>query len=266
MKDYKGYLFDLDGTLYKGDKVIESAVPFFNDLKEQGKEVLCITNNASRSVRELTEKLKNMGFNIEESEILTSADVMVKFLKNQGDIAAYLIGSSSFAALLRENNVKFETRINPFEEIEKIKNSNCVVIGYDNELTYKDLAAATLVLQRQESKLYATNTDFLIPREIGLVPGNGSIVSLLEKTGGKEATVVGKPFAPIVEEALRRLGLEARDVCLIGDNYETDILTGINNNIDTIMVETGVSMREDVYGRLDKPTYIVSDLSETQNI
>ncbi|MGO1642981.1 MAG: HAD hydrolase-like protein, partial [Lactobacillus amylovorus] len=134
------------------------------------------------------------------------------------------------------------------------------VQSYCKTLIYEDLAKATLAIH-DGADFIVTNEDSNLPSERGMVPGSGATTAYLKAATGKEPIIIGKPHHIIMDGALEKIGLLKEEVALIGDNYTTDILAGINYGMDTIMVLTGFSSRESIVGK-EQPTYIINDLSE----
>ncbi len=260
---YKGFLIDLDGTAYKGDKVIVETVNFVNKCHKYNIKVLFLTNNASKTQEEIYISLKNMGYKLTKEEIYTSAMAIGEYFKNKNLSDIYLIGDNGLKMEFRQRNIKFYSDLHyeNQEDLKMIRKLKNVVIGYTKCLEYKDLACASLIL-KNNGDLYATNKDLKIPHSSGMIPGNGAFVNLLEEVGGVKSFVIGKPENVIMDLALKKIGLNKEDVCIIGDNYYTDILSGINNGIDTIFVETGVHSIEDLINISKQPNYKLKNLSE----
>ncbi|ERJ13368.1 TIGR01457 family HAD-type hydrolase [Haloplasma contractile] len=248
---YKGYLIDLDGIAYKGTTVIESCIDFINYLKEHNIPFAFITNNSTRHKRDVYSKLTKMGYDIEQDKIVTSSMVTAEYIKNhKKDATVFLIGMQGIHDELMNHNLKL---------VEN--NADYVVIGLDSRLTYEKLAVASLEIANGATFI-STNMDYMFPSERGIIPGNGSITKTLEYTTGVKPIVMGKPERAMLDYALSILKLKSDDVAIVGDNYHTDLMLGINNGVDTLFVETGVMSRTDLEQYTKKPTHIVNDLSE----
>lgn len=258
---YDAFLIDLDGTAYLGSECISQTVDFVKRCREKEIKILFLTNNASATQKEIYNKLSNMGYEIEQEEIFTSAIALSIKLENE-NIRPYLIGDKGLKDAFLKKRIDFYSELDFQKDVEKIKSINSIVMGYTNKITYSDLAIASIVLENDSAKFYVTNKDIILPTKIGRLPGNGSFVNLLEEVSNKKAVCVGKPESFIMDEALKLLNLKKDKVCMIGDNYKTDILAGINNGIDTIFVATGVNTLEEVEEEEKQPTYKVKDLSE----
>ena len=251
IKDYKGYLIDLDGTMYKGKEPISEAPDFINRLRKAKKPFLFVTNNSTSSPKEVAKKLTEQ-FQVEayEEEIYTSSLATADYLKTLGGSTVYVVGEKGLHEAVTEAGFTID------EEAP-----DHVVVGLDRALTYEKCEIATLAIQKGASFI-ATNKDTNLPTERGMVPGAGSVVALIEKATRIEPTFVGKPETIIMDEAIKKIGLDKNEVLMVGDNYETDILAGINNEIDTLLVFTGFTTEEDMETIIDQPTYTIQKLDE----
>ncbi|WP_157724848.1 TIGR01457 family HAD-type hydrolase [Virgibacillus phasianinus] len=251
MKDYQGYLIDLDGTMYQGNERIHAAKEFVEFLKDKGLPHLFLTNNSSKTQLEIANKLNEMDIPATENHIFTSSMATASYIaaKNQ-DGCVFVIGEGGLhEALLSKGLVITD------------ENPDFVVIGIDREITYEKLAKACLFV-RNGAEFLSTNSDIAIPTERGLVPGNGALTSVITVSTGVEPVFIGKPEPIIMEQALQTLGLSKDETLMVGDNYHTDIMAGIQAGVDTLMVFTGVTPFEDFPTLPTKPTYHVRDLSE----
>ncbi|MCC5894788.1 MAG: TIGR01457 family HAD-type hydrolase [Alkalibacterium sp.] len=249
--NYKGYLIDLDGTMYKGKEPIKEAPHFINYLKKNKQPYLFLTNNSTSSPAEVAVKLKAQ-FNIpaEANDVYTSSLATADYVRQLKGNRVFVIGEKGLIEALQEAGCEIVD-----EAIDH------VVVGLDTQLTYAKCERASLAIQNGASFI-ATNKDTNLPNEKGLVPGAGAIVALIEKSTRVKPTFVGKPENYIMESALRKLGLERNEVVMVGDNYETDILAGINNGIDTLLVLTGFTSRDDLKNYSKQPTHVVDTLDD----
>lgn len=251
IKDYKGYLIDLDGTMYKGKEPISEAPDFINRLRKANKPFLFVTNNSTSSPKEVAKKL-NEQFNVEayENEIYTSSLATADYLKTLQGKSVYVLGEKGLR----------EAVLNAGFTIDE-ENPDHVVVGLDRELTYEKCEKATLAIQKGATFI-ATNKDTNLPTERGMVPGAGSLVALIEKATRVTPTFVGKPESIIMEEAIKQIGFQKDEVLMVGDNYETDILAGINNKVDTLLVYTGFTTEKDMETVIEQPTYAIQTLAD----
>lgn len=253
MKKYKGYLIDLDGTVYRGNKVIEEAPLFIKELIDHDVSYLFLTNNSSRTQEQVSEKLTNLGIKAKPEDVFTTSMATAKYVKqNYPDATCFCIGEEGlFDAMEREG----------IQVTNDETKCDVVIIGIDRDITYEKLAKACLAV-RNGAAFISTNSDIAIPTERGFLPGNGALTSVISISTGISPTFIGKPEAIIVKEALEVLGTDQHDTILVGDNYNTDIRAGINSGIDTLMVFTGVTRFEEYDSLPIKPTYFIQNLSE----
>jgi 4-nitrophenyl phosphatase len=246
---YKGYFFDLDGVAYQGSQVIPTCRDFVNRLIDEDIKVCFLTNNSSRTPDTVAHHLQDLGYHVNEENIITSSQVTSNYIAKQSKRKIYLIGMSGI-----------------YQELTKIgceivsENADLVVVGLDFHLTYDKLAKAAQEIIKG-AELISTNSDLMLITNNGIAPGNGSITQLIETISKTKAIYMGKPEAKIFEFGLDKLNLTKDEVVMVGDNYYTDILGASQFNIDSIFVETGVMTREEILQFPNQPTYLVKDLS-----
>lgn len=255
MKNYKAYLIDLDGTLYKGNEIIDGAVQFIEYLNQQQIPHLYVTNNSSKEPEDVASKLHTMGIDAKPNEVVTSALATAEYISEEAPGASvYMLGGSGLETALKAYDL----------EIKDDEFVDYVVIGLDEAVTYEKLATATLGV-RNGAKFISTNQDLSIPKERGFLPGNGAITSVVSVSTGVQPTFIGKPQPIIMNKALETLDIDPSEVAMVGDLYDTDILSGINVNIDTIHVQTGVTTKEEIEVKDVPPTYTFKDLNAVIN-
>ncbi|MGO4928964.1 TIGR01457 family HAD-type hydrolase [Fundicoccus sp. Sow4_D5] len=253
MKQYKGYLIDLDGTLYYGTRRIPSAEQFIRELKKRDQAFLFLTNNATRTTQEIVENLReNYELPIGSENVYTSTQALIAYMKENclGKVV-HVVGELALHQQVEEAG--FQLTLDTKADV--------VVQGLNRQATYEELALAATAI-RDGAEFLVTNADQTIPTEKGIMPSSGALTAFLEVASGKKGLVMGKPNALIVKAALEELNLKTTDVLLIGDKYETDILAGINAGVDTLLVLTGVTRRDDVPSLPIQPTYVLENLSE----
>lgn len=249
MKKYKGYLFDLDGTIYRGNQAIPEAVRCIRRLREANIPYIFVTNNASRTNVDTARKLEDMGVPAEPENVLTSSMATAQYLKEKMPNATiFPIGEKGLLSVLEEAGFHFSET-----------SPDCVVIGLDRKLTYEKLTTACLAI-RGGATFISTNPDRAFPSERGLLPGNGALTAAIATATGVEPIYIGKPEPIIIRQALDILGIEAKDALMVGDNYHTDILAGIRAGVDTLLVETGVTTAEELERIDERPTYVAKSL------
>ena len=250
-KEYAGYLIDLDGTMYNGSEKIAEAAGFIERLRKADKPFLFLTNNSTSKNEDVVDKLKKVS-DVEAypEEVYTSTMATISYLEKNNLNRIFMIGEGGLDDGLR--NAGFEISD---QEVD------AVVVGLDRSVTYKELETATLLI-RAGAKFIATNPDTNLPTERGLVPGNGALMAFLETSTNQKAIVIGKPEAIIMGAAIEAIGLDKKEVVMVGDNYTTDIQAGIQNNVDTLLVLTGFTAKEDIPTLPIPPTHIVETLDD----
>lgn len=253
MKQYKAYLIDLDGTMYKGTDEIDGASQFIDYLNEHQIPHLYVTNNSTKTPDQVADKLHEMNIDATPDEIVTSALATADYISEQSPGASvYMLGGEGLHSALTEAGLVVKTD----------ENVDYVVIGLDENVTYEKLAIATLAV-RKGATFISTNPDVSIPKERGFLPGNGAITSVVSVSTGVQPQFIGKPETIIMNKSLELLQLNKEEVAMVGDLYDTDIMSGINVGIDTIHVQTGVTTLEEIQTKDIPPTYSFKDLNET---
>lgn len=249
---YKGYLIDLDGTLYKGKDRIPAGERFIERLQDKGIPYLLVTNNTTRTPEMVQEMLANQ-FNIVTplETIYTATMATVDYMNDMArGKTAYVIGETGL-----------KTAIAQAAYSEDVENPAYVVVGLDSKVTYDKLATATLAVQKG-ALFIGTNPDLNIPTERGLMPGAGSLVALIEAATRIQPVFIGKPNAIIMNKALEILNIDRKDALMVGDNYLTDIMAGIQNDIASLLVTTGFTAAEEVPTLPIQPSHVIASLEE----
>lgn len=249
---YKGYLIDLDGTIYKGRERIPAGERFIQRLQEQEIPYLLVTNNTTRTPQMVQDMLAQQ-FNIQTplETIYTATMATVDYMKDMDrGQTVYVIGETGLKSAISEAGY-----------IEDKENPAYVVVGLDSQVTYDMLATATLAIAKG-ALFIGTNPDLNIPTERGLMPGAGSLVALLEAATRVKPVFIGKPNAIIMNKALDILQVKRSEAIMVGDNYLTDIMAGIQNDIASLLVTTGFTKAEEVPDLPIQPDYVVASLDE----
>ncbi|EHL79525.1 TIGR01457 family HAD hydrolase [Bacillus smithii 7_3_47FAA] len=251
MKAYKGYLIDLDGTVYKGTEKIEAAGEFVHRLKKKNIPYLFVTNNSSRTPEQVAAKLRDFDIPATKEQVYTTAMATANFMyEKKPGASVYVIGEEGLREALKEKGFRFVD-----------ENPDFVVIGIDRSINYEKLTLACLGV-RNGATFISTNSDIALVTERGFLPGNGALTSVISVSTQTEPIFIGKPSPIIMEQALEALGTSKEETIMVGDNYDTDIRAGINAGLDTLLVHTGVTLKEHLERYEVKPTYTVDSLSE----
>ena len=249
---YKGYLIDLDGTIYKGKSRIPAGERFIARLQERGIPYLLVTNNTTRTP-EMVQNMLESQFNVKTplETIYTATMATVDYMNDmKRGKTAYVIGEKGLKDAIAQAGYQ-----------EDIEHPAYVVVGLDTDLTYEKLAIATLAIQKG-SMFIGTNPDLNIPTERGLMPGAGSLINLLQSATRVEPVIIGKPKAIIMNKSLDVLGVARHEAVMVGDNYLTDIMAGIKNDIATLLVTTGFTKPEEVPNLPVQPDHVLASLDE----
>lgn len=248
---YQGFLIDLDGTMYRGETAIPWASEFIKELIKRDIPHVFVTNNASLFPYEIKEKLIHLDIPATDENVLTSAIAAAIYIRNQQKNArVFIIGESPLIDACEKNDLHV---------INKAEQADFVLMGMNRELTYADLTEGALQIQNGATFI-ATNPDLKIPKERGFYPGNGALVQAIVACTDVEPIFIGKPNDGIMSIAVDMLGIEKRNIAMIGDNYVTDIQAGMNQDIDTIMVQTGVTSEKDLKSYTEQPTHVIPNL------
>ena len=251
LNDVKCFLLDMDGTFYLGEEILEGSMEFLAHLKETGRDFMFLTNNSSRSAKMSVEKLAKMGVFIEDRQMFTSGQATALLLNDTyPGKRIYLLGNAALRGEMLEMGVNI---------VEN--DAEMVVVGFDTELTYEKMWR-TCDLVRDGLPYLCTHPDFNCPTETGFMPDAGAILAFIEaSTGRRPDLIVGKPYPPIVEATLLRTGLTKQELCIVGDRLYTDIKTGVDSGILSILVLTGETKQEDIAPSPTKPDLTFERLS-----
>ena len=247
----RGYLIDMDGVVYRGNKLIPGADRFIQILLEKEIPFLFVTNNSQRSRCDVVLKLTQMGIDVEIEHIFTCAISTARFLASQKpNGSAYVIGDAGLLTALHDHGYAIN-EVDP----------DYVVVGEGRLLNFEVLEKA-LKLIIKGSKLIATNLDPNCPTDSGLRPGCGSTVSFLETASGRQAFSVGKPSPIMMRMARKELNLRTAEVTMIGDTMETDILGGLQMGYRTVLVYSGSMDPLDLEEYPYQPVLAISSLKD----
>ena len=254
LKDKRFFLLDMDGTIYLDNDLFDGTIDFLNEVKARGGKYLFVTNNSSKSTDAYVKKLKNIGIEADENDFLTSTDATILYLQEKlPGRKFYCFGTASFYQQLAAAGIKVTTE--PDDDVEAI------VMGNDNELTFKKLDDACRLLLRDIDYI-ATNPDWVCPTAFGYVPDCGSVAEMLWRATGKRPYFIGKPRPEMLTLAMKKYGYTKEETVMIGDRVYTDIASGYNAGVDTIFVLSGEGTMDDAKNSDTPPTYIFENIRE----
>jgi NagD protein len=247
LEEKSAVICDMDGVVYHGNRLLPGAAEFVQWLKEQGKRYLFLTNASERTPRELREKLGRLGIDVGAEHFYTSALATAAFLASQRPGGtAYVIGGNGLLNALYEAGFSMN-EIDP----------DYVVVGEASTYNMETLQRA-INLVRKGARLIGTNPDVTGPVEEGIVPATGALIAPIERATGRKAYFVGKPNPLMMRHAVKRLESRREDTVIIGDRMDTDIVAGIESEIETILVLSGVTALEDIADFPYQPHHVIS--------
>ena len=255
LRKIKLFLFDQDGTLYLGDRLYDFTVPMLEKIKQTGRRYMFMTNNSSKSVADYIKKLEKMGIRAGREDFITSSQATAYYLKkHHPGKTLYVCGTRSLIAELEEAGFSVTT------ELEQVE---CVVMGFDTELTFRKLEdVSKLLLTRKDIPYIATNPDLVCPTEFGSVPDCGSVCEMIYNATGRRPVVIGKPSALMPELAMEQAGFGKEETAVVGDRIYTDIKSGLNAGVTGILVMSGETTPEILAASKDKPHLVLQDCTE----
>ena len=256
LKQKKLFLLDMDGTIYLENDLFEGVDKLLKYLNSNGGKYVFITNNSSRSVKDYVEKLNKLGLDyVTENDFLTSTQASKVLLKqrfNSGLI--YAQGTKSFINELKEFGLNITEK---FDE-----NAVAVIVGFDTELTSEKLRNTCEMLTKKDIPYYATNPDWVCPVDFGFIPDCGSMCFGIEKATGKSPIFIGKPKPQMIYSAMEKFGFSKEETVVIGDRIYTDIASGVNAGVDTVLVLSGETTLNSCKESEIKPTYVLNHIKE----
>lgn len=246
-----GFICDMDGVIYHGNQVLPGVAEFIQWLHDEKKEYLFLTNNSGYTPRELQQKLARMGLDVSEEHFYTSALATASFLKEQAPgCSVYAIGEAGLFNALYDAGITMND-VDP----------DYVVVGEGKSYTLDALTKATnLVLKG--AKLIGTNSDVSGPIEHGIAPACGALVAPIEMATGKKAYFCGKPNPLMMRTGLRLLNCHSADAVMVGDRMDTDVISGLESGMNTVLVLSGVSTPETLRTYAYRPTAVLNGVGE----
>jgi len=245
------FFFDLDGTIYLGNKLFKGVPELIKILKSKEKKFFFLSNNSSKSTEDYLKKLNNFNLSITRENLILSQHPTIDYLKKNNYKKIFLLGTQS---------LKTEFRSKGFELTEE--DPEILVLGFDQELTYERLVKASYILQKKDFPFIATHLDNRCPTENGYIPDAGGIAALLYKATERMPKVFGKPNKEMLLFKLDQLGLSPKNAVMFGDRLYTDIKMGREAGVTTCCVLSGEITMEMINDSDYKPDFIINGIWE----
>ncbi len=246
-----GFICDMDGVIYHGNKVLEGVPEFVNWLIDNKKKFVFLTNSPEKTPQELSMKLARMGLDVSADHFYTSAMATAAFLSSQNPgCTAYVIGEAGLTKALYDRGI-YMNDVNP----------DYVVVGETRTYSFEKIEKA-IELVLKGAKLIGANPDITGPTEKGIMPATGALIAPIEIATGKKAYFVGKPNPLMLRHGLKKLDCHSDEIAFIGDRMDTDIIAGIESNVDTVLVLSGVTALEDIDKFPYRPKYILNGVKD----
>lgn len=253
------FIFDMDGTIYLGERVFDFAVRFIKNLRAAGKRVLFFTNNASHTPDFYFSRLERMGFEPQEGEIMTSGDVTAEFLlRHRRGRSVYLVGTDELVRQFHAASVPL---------VQGSERADIVVTSFDTTLTYEKLERACTFI-REGAEYLSTHPDYNCPTETGFIPDSGAIAAFVTASTGAVPTYFGKPYEQTLLMISEKTGVPKEKMCIFGDRLYTDIALGRRYGVTSVLVLTGETKAEDVAraDAVDRPDFVFGSLAEADGV
>ena len=246
-----GYICDMDGVIYHGNKILDGVADFVNWMLNNNKKFVFLTNSPEKTPHELSMKLERMGLKVSADHFYTSAMATAEFLHTQNPgCTAYVIGEAALTKALYDHKI-YMNDVNP----------DYVVVGETRSYSFEKIEKA-IELVNKGAKLIGANPDITGPTERGVMPATGSLIAPIEIATGKKAYFVGKPNPLMLRHGLKIINCHSEEIAFIGDRMDTDIIAGIESNVDTVLVLSGVTSMEDIQNFPYRPKYILKGICD----
>ena len=231
IKEKVGFICDMDGVIYHGNKILDGVADFVNWMQQNNKRFVFLTNSPERTPHELSMKLQRMGLNVSADHFYTSAMATAAFLSTQiPNCTAYVIGEAALSKALYDVGI-YMNDVNP----------DYVIVGETRTYSFEKIEKAIELVNKG---------------------ARGSLISPIEIATGKKAYFVGKPNPLMLRHGLKKLGCHSEEIAFIGDRMDTDIIAGIESNVDTVLVLSGVTSKEDIDNFPYRPKYVLNGVGD----
>lgn len=255
LKNKKLFLFDMDGTIYNENTIFDGTLQLLQAINKNNGQYVFITNNSSKAVEDYVKKVTLMGIKVTKDNFFTSSNASVDLMKQTfKDGLIYAQGTASFINELKSGGLNVTTCYD--------KNAVAILLGYDTELTFEKLNTTSKMLCTTNGAFYATHPDMVCPCEYGYVPDLGSLCVGLTYASKKSPIFIGKPQPTMIFSAMKRFKATCDQTVVIGDRLHTDILSGVNAGVDTILVLSGEATLTDLDKSPYKPTFTFNSVKD----
>jgi len=264
-KQYKGFLFDLDGVLWAGSRVIPGAVQFINSLMDTSKRIRFISNTSSRSHENTLKKMKRLGYRVKAEQLIVASRETARYLAdklNKNELI-YYIGTKSLKKEIEQAGLKIVSDRDP-ENNSKIEKVSYVVVGYDNNFNYDKMWLALQYFQ-QGAEFAAVNLDATAPSSKGLKPAGGAIAGCMKVLAGREPDLmIGKPEPYLLVKGMEEAQLKPQDCIMIGDTPHSDIEAARRAGVKSALVLSGNTSKTDLVNLPAKlkPDYVLTAIDD----
>jgi len=248
----RALILDVDGVLWKGREALPGVPAFFDFLRRHKISFVIASNNSARPASDIVERLATLNVRVTPREVLTSAEATAIYLP-------HLVGKNARVFLVGGEGIRDVLIGAGFTIVEQ--NADVVVVGLDRELTYEKLKRATFEIQRG-AKFVGTNGDKTFPTDEGLAPGGGAILAAIQTATDVAPTIIGKPARAMFDIAIEQMGADPRTCAMLGDRLDTDIEGAHNAELKSILVLTGVTLRESLKESKIQPDFTFENLDD----
>ena len=251
LRKKKGFICDMDGVIYHGNQVLPGVKKFVQWLAEEKKNFLFLTNSSQYTPKELQQKLARMGLEVDESHFYTSALATAHFLDSQAPgCSAYVVGEHGLTNALYDKGITYND-VNP----------DYVVVGESSAYNLEQVTKA-IRLVNAGAKLIGTNPDLTAPAEAGIVPACRALIAPIELATEKNAYFVGKPNPLMMRTGLRLLRCHSEDAVMVGDRMDTDVISGLESGMSTVLVLSGISTPETLKTFSYRPSMVLNGVGD----
>jgi NagD protein len=250
-REIHSWLMDMDGVLVNEDHAVRGADEFISRLRELGTPFLVLTNNSIYTARDLSARLGNNGIDVPEGGIWTSALATARFLQDQRPGgSAYVIGEAGLTTALHNAGYTLTER-----------DPDYVVLGETRTYSFERITHAIRLIA-SGARFIATNPDATGPTIHGPLPATGSVAALISRATGVEPYFVGKPNPLMMRSALNAIDAHSETAAMVGDRMDTDVISGLEAGMETILVLSGLTTREDAERHPYRASRIVDSIAD----